>query len=386
MRYVIVGNGIAGITAAESIRSIDREGEILVISDEDVPFYYRIRLTEVLSGDMALQDIIARDANWYETNGITQLRGRKITGGDPQDRIVIDSNGEQYKYDRLLLANGSHSFVPPIQGAEHPGVFTLRNAADAERIIDYAQKCTDVVMIGGGLLGLEAGNALRRRGLKVTVVEFFPRLLPRQLDNKGALRLTAIMEEMGFRFRLGSITGQIEGSHGVDKLVLKDGEILAADMVVISAGVRPNLKLASRLGLRCDKGVKVDSKLRTSRENVYAAGDICEHEGTVYGIWPAALQQGRVAGRVMAGAEAEYNGTVMANKLKVVGIDLAAVGEIDAAEKYDSHVRDSESVYRKFVVDGDRLIGAILLGDTSGYGKIARAINEGTSWSQLDLM
>jgi nitrite reductase (NADH) large subunit len=376
-RYVIIGNGAAGTTAAEYIRKNDREGKITVLTEEELPFYYRIRLIDYLGGDIDEERLIARDSDWYDKLEIELITGVRVTDGDPAKRVVLTEGGEAWSYDRLLLATGGHSFVPPIAGADTRGTLTLRSIRDAREIVSCCLQGKELVIIGGGLLGLEAGNALRRRGMNVTVVEFLPRLLPRQLDVRGAAKLTRIMEEMGFTFHIGKSVREIRGEQNVERVVLQTGEEIPADVVVVAAGVRPNLELARRLGLKCDRGIVVDSRLRSSRPGIFAAGDAAEYDGMVYGIWPAAVQQGRAAGTNMAGGSLVYRGTTMVNRLKVAGIDLASMGEIDPENRYRSEVEETETVYKKRVYDDDgKLIGCILMGDISDYGAVAREIGE----------
>ncbi len=383
--YVIVGNGVAGNAAAETIRRQDPDGVVHLFSREPHPFYYTPALPEFLAGTKDLNRLIIHPLAWYQDKGIQFHPGVELVGGDAQARYVTDRQGKRYAYDRLLLATGSTSFVPPIPGADLPGVVTLRTLEDAKRIREMAARSRRVVLIGGGLLGLEAGNGLRQAGLAVTVVEFFPRLLPRQLDEAAAAILKGRLEAMGFRFYLGAATQEIVGADGGLAVVLKDGERLPADMVLISAGVRPEVGLARALGAAVDKGVVVDDYLRTSLPDVYAAGDVAEHQGRLYGIWPAAQEQGRIAGMNMAGGQEVYRGTVPANTLKVAGIDLLSAGEIDAGGKLEAVVRSDpgKGVYRKLVLQDNRLVGAILLGDLSGSAEIQAAVRAGTDVSQM---
>ncbi|MBW1829429.1 MAG: NAD(P)/FAD-dependent oxidoreductase, partial [Deltaproteobacteria bacterium] len=268
--YVIIGNGVAGTTAAENIRKLDEEGNITLITDEDSSFYYRLRLNEYISGDIDEQALIAKNEQWYKDRGIELILKTRIVNADPLKKVIVTENDQDISYDCLLIAVGSHSFVPPINGSDKKGVFALRSIQDARDISSYANDVEDVVLIGGGLLGLEAGNAIRKLGKKVTIVEFFPRLLPRQLDEAGAGRLQGIMEEMGFSFRLGAKTQEIAGDGPVDGVLLEGGETLPAKMVIVSAGVRPNMDLAEPLGLECDKGIKVDEHLNTNRADIFA--------------------------------------------------------------------------------------------------------------------
>ncbi|MFO7783539.1 MAG: NAD(P)/FAD-dependent oxidoreductase [Thermodesulfobacteriota bacterium] len=374
--YLIAGNGVAGTTAAEQIRKQDSDGDITMITDEDLPFYWRIQLNEFISGEKTEEDLLAKSRDWYQKQRIRLELNTPITTGDAAKSTLVSEGGRTYPYDKLLLATGSHSFVPPIKGSDKNGVFTLRNVGDARAIKGHASKPGDVVLIGGGLLGLEAGHALRKLDKGVTVVEFFPRLLPRQLDDEGASRLQAILEEMGFAFRLGAKTEEITGADSAAGIRLEGGELLDAGMVLVSAGVRPNLELADALGLETDKGVKVNERLRTGRPEIFAAGDLVEWNGMPYGIWPAAMEQGRIAGANMAGGDLTYEGTTMANNLKVAGIDLASAGEIDAEGRHESRTLKTGKVYKKVVFDGNRIIGCIMLGDIKGFNRITKAMKE----------
>lgn len=381
--YLIIGNGVAGTTAAENIRKNDSNGKITIVTDEDLSFYYRIRLNEFISGEIDQDVLLAKKDSWYEDNNIELMLNTRITDGEPDKRTVVTDKDEILTYDKLLIATGSHSFIPPINGSLKTGVFAVRNINDARDIMDYAGKVKDVVVIGGGLLGLEAGNAFRKMGKNVTVVEFFPRLLPRQLDVDGAKRLQAIMEGMGFTFRLDAKTEEIEGESAVNSVRLAGGETLDARMVVISAGVRPNMELAEPLGLETDKGIKINEHMATNKPGIYAAGDVAEFNGIPYGIWPAAMDQGRIAGANMAGAETVYSGTTMASTLKVVGIDLASAGDIDADNKYESRTVSDKNTYKKIVLNDNRIIGCIMLGDTKTFNKITKLMSAKTEVSAV---
>ncbi len=380
--YVIIGNGVAGTTAAENIRKNDKEGRITMVTEEGLPFYYRVRLNEYISGDVTEQDLIAKKDKWYREQDIELKTGTRITGADSTEKNIITDNNQRLSYDRLLVATGSHSFIPPIKGSEKKGVFAIRSIQDVRNISDWVKDIEEVVLIGGGLLGLEAGNALRKLEKKVMVVEFFPRLLPRQLDQDGAKRLQGIMEGMGFSFRLGAKTEEITGADKVQGVSLEGGEELSAEMVIISAGVRPNLEMAESLGLDQDKGIVVDEHLKTNKPDVYAAGDVAAFKGMPYGIWPAAMEQGEIAGINMAGGDKAYGGTTLSTTLKVVGIDLASAGNIDAENEFESRVFTDELVYKKIVLENNKIIGCIMLGDTKGFNKIKKMMSEEQDVSQ----
>ena len=387
-KYLIIGNGVAGTTAAETIRSNDDAGSITIITDEMFPFYSRLRLNEYVEGKINGEKLIIKKEKWYQDHNIDLILDTRIVGADPKNKTVLTQDGKNISYDSLLVATGSHSFVPPIKGSEKKGVFTLRNIKDAKNIIEYAKNADDIVIIGGGLLGIEVGYALLKSGKKVLIVEFFPRLLPRQLDDDGAKRLQSIMEDMGFSFRLDAKTREIVGKDPigkgrVEKVLLEKGETLPAKMVVISAGVRPNLDLAESLSIYCEKGIVVDDHMKTNTADIYAAGDVAEFKNRLFGIWPAAMDQGKAAGSNMAGTDIIYKGTAMSNTLKVAGIELASAGDIDAENRLESKVFANNQVYKKLVFDNDKIIGCIMLGDKKGFNKIIRAMSEKRNVSHL---
>jgi len=381
--YVIIGNGVAGTTAAESVRKQDSEGKITIFSDEDLPFYYRLRLNEFISGDLSETQLVAKKMTWYEDHHINLKLKTRIEDVKLQEKTAITEDNQRFAFDRLLIATGSHSFIPPIKGSGNKGVFTLRDIQDARNISAHAKNVGDVILIGGGLLGLEAGHALKKLGKRIIVVEFFPRLLPRQLDVDGARILQEIMEDMGFSFRLGAKTQEITGDGQVSGILLEGGESISGGMVVISAGVRPNMVLAERLALSIDKGIVVDEHLQTSQPGIYAAGDVAEYKGMPYGIWPAAMEQGKTAGINMAGGDMTYNGTTMANILKVAGVDLASAGDIDAENEFEARVKTEGRIYRKIVIKDNHIVGCIMLGETKGFNQITKMMAEKTDISQI---
>lgn len=384
MKFIIIGNGVAGTTAAANIRKTDKQSEITILTDEPSPFYSRIRLIDYLAKKTDKEHILIYKNKWYEENNIQLMLNFRVSRIDKNSKRVTNANGTELEYDRLLISTGGISFVPPIPGADKKGVFTLRTLQDADKIIAYADNRKKVVLIGGGILGLEAGNSLRKTGHEITVVEFLPRLLPRQMDTEGAGILKSQMESMGFTFYLGAKSKEITGDESAQGLVLEDGGKIDCDLIIISAGVRPNAKLAAELGLEINKGIIVNDRMETDIRDIYAAGDIIEHRGIFYGIWPAAQMQGEIAGTNMAGrydsipsGNAVYEGTTPSNILKVVGVDLAAGGDIDSEGNCESIIeKDSKGyIYKKLVIKDNILTGCILYGNISGYRKILKAID-----------
>ncbi len=381
--YLIIGNGIAGTTAAEHIRRNDSDGVIMIITDEPTPFYSRIRLNEYLTGDMDREQLIVRQPGWYKKNKIELRLNTRITGPGSAPQTAHTDQAEEIRFTKLLMAQGSSPFIPPIPGADTPGVFSIRTIDDADHILARAEKAEQIILIGGGLLGLEAGYGLSRLGKPVHVVEFFPRLLPRQLDDEGSKRLVSQLTPLGFTFHLGAETAGINGGDEVTSISLKDGTTLPGELVIISAGVRPNVSLAERFGVDCDRGVLVNDLLQTSQGDIYAAGDVCNHKGMNYGIWPAALTQGKIAGINMAGGNETYPGTVMANSLKVAGINLASAGNIDADNKHGKIVTSTATKYQKIVIENEMILGCIMLGETSQFNQITRHIQEKTTLADI---
>lgn len=384
-KFLIVGNGVAGTTAAENIRKNDPTGEITIVTEEELPFYYRIRLPDFLCGEVNESDLIAKNKEWYLKNRIDLHLSTKIIGGSPKDKFLFSESGERFGFDRLVLANGSTPIIPAVSGYDKKGFFTLHYIKDAREIVSHAGNCKKAVLVGGGLLGLETANGLKKLGLEITVIELFPRLLPRQLDSEGGRRLQETLEDRGFTFRLDSKVRAIEGNGNVEGVTLENGEFITGDMVVISAGVNPKLDIAKHLGLDCSRGVMVDEEMRTSHPDIYAAGDIVEFEGRTYGIWPAAFEQGKIAGKNISGSNAVYGGTVLSNTLKVAGIDLASAGDIDEDNLFEAKTFTTETIYKKVVISGRKVIGCIMLGDRKNFNRINRAISTGENiLSELD--
>ncbi len=374
-KYLIIGNGVAGTTAAGEIRKNDAQGEITIITEESIPFYSRIKLPDYIAEGADESDLIIRKADWYTERRINLKTETVINRIDHDAGKAEDESGNVFTYDMILIATGSTAFVPPVDGSDLKKVFALRTFEDARNIAEAAASGGNAVAIGGGLLGLEAAHALIKKGMDLTVIEFFDRLLPRQLDNDGALLLMEMLGEIGFNFRLGTKAQQIQGGPAATGVQIQSGEILPADLVLFSAGVRSNLVLPEALGLETDRGVIVDDHMETSIKGIYAAGDVAQFQGTNYCIWPEAMEQGRIAGINMAGGTAAFTPIPPSNRLKVAGIDLASAGEIDPENKLESDVEKGDGVYKKIVKKDGALAGCIMLGDTTEFSDIVRQIN-----------
>jgi nitrite reductase (NADH) large subunit len=383
MRIVIIGNNVAGTFTAQNIRNNNKDAEIHIYSEENYNYYTRIKLPEVISEEMTIDDLIVFKKDWYENNKINTHLNRKITHINPDQKFIITQDSDkQIPYEKLILAVGSHPNIPPITNANEmlgKGVFTLRSIKDAYTIHSYIKErnCQNAIIIGGGLLGLEIARAVRARGASVQVVEFFPRLLPRQLDPEGAAVLQSKIEDMGIKVRLGTATEEILGEGGVNGLKFKGGDQLEAQTAIVAAGVRPNIRLAADAGLEADKGIVVDDSLQTSHAGIFAAGDNVQHRDKVYGIIPASFNQARVAAFNIAGDEKMYTGTIPSNTLKVVGVDLTSIGLVNPEEGTAEEFRktvEEQGIYKKIVIQEGKLAGAIWMGTKQNINEINRII------------
>ncbi|MGM0547913.1 MAG: NAD(P)/FAD-dependent oxidoreductase [Bacillota bacterium] len=375
MNYLIIGAGAAGASAAKSILKNSKENDqIKIFTDENYPFYYRPRLIECLSGEVAIEDIIINDQEWFAENGIELHLDEKIIDVNLEAK-EIKSKKDTYKYDKLLLASGSHCFVPPFSGLDLENIFTLRTAADLKEINKAAAKAKKAVVVGGGLLGLEIAYNFAKAGLDTTVLEVAPYLLPMQLDKKGGDLLEKKLEKNQVKVITDAKTKGFAGDKKVEKVILEDQKI-EADIVLISTGIRCNTSLADDIDIEQNKGVIVNNKMQTSVPDVFAAGDIAEFKGEVYGIWPPSLKQGQVAGKVMSGEKAEFEAHVSSHKLKVAGIDVISLGELNKDNEYEEEILADDDNYIKVIKNNGKKIGAIIVGQYSNRNKIMAEVKK----------
>ncbi len=392
MRQVIIGNSAAGISAAETIRSLDPNCSITIISDEDYPAYSRCLTPEFMAGNLSEERLRIRGNNFYLENKIKTKLGVKVVTIDAQNNVVILQNGDTVSYDKLLIATGSITTYPPIEGVNLPGVFGLRTLGDAKAILQAAEKARRVVVIGAGLVGLETAYALYRRGLEVTVVEKAPRILSQQFDNTASQLLQRDMEAEGIRLILGTGIKSIAGptlwarlfrSKG-NGVVLENNNHLKCELVVVATGAKPNLDLVRDSGIQIKRGIVVNNLMQTNIPNIYAAGDVAETLDLVTGlrgvtpIWPNAVVQGKYAAYNMVGQERKYNGLIgMQNAVEFRDVPAIAIGITQAEDKeYEilKVYRPEQNLYKKLVIKNDVIKGMIFVGDINNAGVIAALI------------
>ena len=388
LKLVMVGNGMAGVRTLEELIKLTPDlYEITVFGQEPHPNYNRILLSPVLAGEQKIEEIILNSYEWYADHNITLHAGWSVTQVDRVRRVVYAENklGEKRtaSYDRLILATGSNPFMLPIAGSDLDGVLAYRDIADTQAMIDASHKYKNAVVIGGGLLGLEAANGLMKRGMSVTVVHVAEWLMERQLDKTAGKLLQQSLEARGMRFRIGAQTQSLQGDANgrVKQVVFKDGTHALAELVVMAVGIRPNTALAEKMRLHCDKGIVVTDTLQTVTDaRIYAVGECAAHRGIAYGLVAPLFEQAKVLANHLAEyGIGRYTGSLTSTKLKVTGIDLFSAGDFmgssDGSTEEIILSDPHEGIYKKLVIRNDQLVGACLYGDTvdgSWYFKLLR--------------
>jgi nitrite reductase (NADH) large subunit len=386
-KLVVIGNGMAaGRTLEELIARDPSRFEITIFGAEPRVNYDRIMLSPVLSGEKTYEEIVIHGEDWYASNGITLQRGKKAVHVDREKKRVVADDGTGAEYDRLLLATGSDPFIVPVPGSDLPGVLTYRDLDDVNAMLDAAQ-CgkKNAVVIGGGLLGLEAAAGLKMRGMSVTVLHLMPTLMKRQLDPTAGYLLQKAIETRGITVITRANTHQVMGTDRVEGVRLDDGTEIPADIVVMAVGIRPNAALAKQAGLDVGRGLKVDDAMVTSDPNILAVGECVEHRGICYGLVAPLHEMAKVAAASLAGETAAYGGSVTSTKLKVTGIDLFSAGDFaEGDDRQEIVLRDAaRGVYKRLVLRDDRIIGAALYGDTADGAWFFQMLKDGTDISAM---
>jgi nitrite reductase (NADH) large subunit len=386
-QLVVVGNGMAGVACVEQILKLRHEFEITIFGDETHVNYNRILLSMVLAGEKTADDIVLNDRNWYQNNAIQARLGIRVTGVDRDQRVVIDEDGDETPYDNLILATGSSAFIPPIPGIHKGNVHVFRTLDDTRALLTKARKGLKAVVIGGGLLGLEAARGLQLRGCEVTVVHLMETLMERQLDATGGAYLQRKIESLGIRVMLPRQTAALYGNGHVEALRFASGEEVDAELVVIAAGIKPNVELGRKAGLEVRRGIVVDDHMRTSDPEIFAVGECTEHRGQTFGLVAPLYEQGRVLASAITGDHgAIFTGATPAAKLKIMGVDIFSAGSTDDKEPGVEAIRyedPSAGVYKKLLLKENRLQGVILVGDTEDERRYMDWMRNGTDLAPL---
>jgi ferredoxin-nitrate reductase len=375
-RLVVVGTGMSGLRVVEEVLERSPTGfAITMLGEEPGRTYNRIMLSKLLARTAGPEDAELQPASWYSSRDVDLRGGSPAKLVDLEQRRVIGADGEVHGFDALVLATGSRPFVPPIPGADRPHVYSFRTAEDARAIATAADRSEHALVLGGGLLGLEAAAGLLAHDVEVSVVEVADRLMPQQLDHGGARTLQRALTELGVSAMVGRRVEEIADG----EVVLDGGEAVPADLVVVAAGVRPETSLAAEAGIAVGRGILVDDELRTDAPGVWAVGECAEHRGTVYGLWAPLAEQAQAAGASLVGDPGGFAGAATATTLKIAGIDLFTGGPAGADGEQDELLyHDSRSgVYRKLVVEGSRLVGAMVVGDARSSRRLTELLRTG---------
>lgn len=385
--YVILGGGAAGYSAAAAIRERDKTGSVVMISNEPYLPYNRPMLTKSLMADLTEEQIAIQGKEWYEEQNIHLILGKEVTGLDTEQKEVVLEDGTKLAYTKLIYALGSECFIPPIPGHEQEGVVAVRRLADTRKIENMLSKVKHVVVIGGGVLGLEAAWEMKKAGCSVTVLELAPQLMGRQLDEAAGEMLKLISESRGISIHTGIQIAELEGNGKVTGVKLGDGTILPAELVLVSCGVRANTQLAQAAGMEIDRAVVVNEKMEASVPDIYACGDCAQFKGINYAIWPQAVEQGKVAGAVACGDEAVYE-TVPA-ALSFHGMKTALFAAGDNGKNPNLIYRTAEfkdlgrKYYQKYYFLNNRLCGVILIGDVSRMAEMTQALEKHVTYGEI---
>lgn len=389
-QFIIIGNGAAGFYAAKSIRERNSKCSITLISKEEANSYFRPQVSDLISGPVPDKKLYLVSPEWYEENNIHKILGAEVVEIKSQDKKIVLNTGEELSYDKLILANGSYNFVLPIKAGDITlspdnyrsiqGIYTVKDIKDAVGLRDSLDKAENAVVIGGGLLGLEAAWEMHQKGVKVTVVEFFPRLLPRQLDLEAAELFEKITNTCGIDIILGDSAEEIIlKDNKVSSIKLKSGKTVDCDVLLFSVGIRCNISLPKQSGISVDKGIIVDKKMETNLPDIYACGDCAELNGIVYGNWPAAIEMGKVAGINAAGDNAEFQqfvSSVIFNSMNARVFSAGTINFEDKSLEQLSFKDESKNIYKKLFFKDNRLVGGILLGNIAASTKIMNGIKK----------
>ncbi len=385
-KIVIIGSGIAGITALKAIREVDKDSEVFIFGEEKFYPYNRIKLSKNLFDELSEDNILLQKKDWYDENKIKIFLDKKVIEINTEKKEVVLSDKSVFKYDKLLLSNGARNNKPPIDGIERAGVFTLRKFQDARDIRDQIKKGDTVINIGGGIQGLETAWNLQQHGVKVSIMEFQSRLMPNQLDERASQILQEAAQKFEITVHLNTGAHKIVGSNSVEGIVTNSGELFPCQGVIYAVGIKPNIEIVQDTPIKYGKGIIVNENMETNVDSIYAAGDVAEFNGRIAGLWNISIGQGKVAGYNIAGKASIYNHIVPVTTLNAFKLSLFSMGCVDEAKATNVLVEENdEGKYIKVFIRDNKIIGAIVIGDMKRSPIFKTAIEKEISLEAIEL-
>ncbi|TDX46759.1 NAD(P)/FAD-dependent oxidoreductase [Orenia marismortui] len=380
----IVGSGIAAISAIKAIREYDKGCKIKLFGEEETYPYNRIKLSKGLLNEIKADQILLEKKEWYDENNVELNLGTKVVSISPKEKEIILDNSTRVSYSELVLANGARNAAPPIEGIDKNGVFTLRNLEDSRKIKNYTEKSNKILIIGGGVLGLEMAWVLSQAGKDVMIAEICPYLMPQQLDEKSCDILEKKVSEHNIQILAATSIKEIVGQAKVEGFITGEEKEVECDMIIYSTGIRPNLDLLEGTNIKTDFGVVVNNRMQSNYSNIYAVGDVSELDNQGFGLWPIAIEQGKIAGYNIAGQDATYEHLTPTVMLRAFGISLFSMGDNDNQKATDIIYQEKEDRYIKILIKDKVIIGAIVIGDMSKSAILRKAINQSLELDELN--
>ncbi|MDD4678568.1 MAG: FAD-dependent oxidoreductase [Tissierellia bacterium] len=376
-KILIIGASAAGISAAEEVRKINKKCEITILSKEDIKGYDRAQLSKILSKNISLDALTIKNNLWFKENNINLYLNKEVSGIDIENKKIVLTDNSEIGFTKLIIASGAECTVPPIGGNDKKGVFTLRYIKDCVEIREYVKDKKYAAVIGGGVLGIETASELSSMGLEVTVIEMAERILPIHLDSQASLILEKLIKNAGIKIKKGALAKEIVGDDEAAGVLLEDGELIKADIVILSAGIKANSRIAQGAGIEIKEAIVVNDKMETSIDDVYACGDCCEHNGVNFALWNEAKEQGKTAGINSVGGKYVYEQIMPSISLNIFNISVLSTGDIgsDSDTVYQvNEIKDPNGKnYKKMYFSDGRFVGGIQIGDT--YDQLYRVID-----------
>ena len=364
-RIIIIGSGTAALSAIKTIREISSDSEILVLGEENFYPYYRTKISKGLLDGLNEEKLLLKKKDWYDSNNVKIHLGHKVISIEPDKKAIILENGNTVAYDKLLITTGATNNIPPINGINKTGAFTLRNLNNAYDVLDYLNECKTILLIGGGIQNLEVANILSKEGKKVIIAEFASRLMPKLLDDYASNYLKEAMEAQGVKILLNTQVEEIQGDEKVQGFKTNSGIVYSCDMIIYSTGIKPNIEIADNTQIEINKGIIVNEKMETNIKDIFAAGDVAEFNSKIYGLWNIATLQGNVAGANICGHNSIFIPPIHFSSMNAFDLSLYSIGDIEESNETNlfTQIDRENHKYYKVLVRNNKIVGAIILGD-----------------------